>query len=160
MKKVILYDLVHDEQEKPELIVIKEFDVVETVYDEEFGVYLMSECLNLGIMENEHSYVIGINSNNEITGIVSDGLGSRETVTNSTRLIILFLSLTGSKRFSCYHNHPNNNVVASSDDIANEAQMEFIAKLMEIEFLGSYILGRDKYIKVGSLKAHLIRDNN
>lgn len=158
MSEIVLYDIIQDEKEKPELIEIKNFEVLENIYDEIYGIDIMSRFLHLGIMANEHSYILGINSNYEIQGIINIGIGNTDEVQNNTRIIILFLSILGSKKFTCYHNHPNDNIMASSDDIANEAQMEFIAKLLNIDFLGSYILGRKQYIKVGDKKAKLIEE--
>lgn len=149
MNTIKLYDLIHDANEKPELSIIHEYEVLENEYDEEYGIDLMQNLLKLGKMDSEHLYCLAINSNNEIVGIINIALGNYKSVQVYRRNIILFLALTGAKGFADYHNHPNNVIKASSDDIVSKAQMENIANLLEIEYLGSFILGRDKYLRVG-----------
>ncbi len=158
MKTIPLYELIHDENEKPGLIRINEFDVTETDYDEAFGIYIMANLIHLGIMENEHIYLLGINSKNEIIGIINIALGCQDNVPVYMRNIVLFLVLSGSKAFVDYHNHPNNIIEASSDDLVSEAHMCNIAKILEIEYLGSYILGQHEFIKVGDKKSRLIEE--
>lgn len=148
MNSIVLYDLVQDEKEKPSLFKIKEFEVFDNIFDDQYAAFLMSKYIHLGIMDSEHLYIMAINSNYEITGIINVALGNYNNVQVYKRNIILFLALIGAKGFADYHNHPNNSVKVSSDDIVSEAQMDNIAKLLEIEYLGSFILGRTHYIKV------------
>ena len=118
----------------------------------------MSRYIHLNNLENEHLYAMGVNAKGEIVGIINIAVGNYHTVEVYKRNIILFLALTGAKAFADYHNHPNNSVRPSEDDIVSEAQMDNIARLLEINYLGSYILGRDKYIKVGQTGSKLIEE--
>ena len=156
MDKIILYKLIHDQNEKPSLLSVNEYEVCDNIFDEDYGIYIMSHYFHLGDLDNEHLYVIGTNSRQEIVGIINIALGSYNDVHVYHRNIILFLALSGAKGFADYHNHPNNIVCASSDDIVSEAHMTNIANLLEIKHIGSYILGKNDYIKVGDTEKQKI----
>ena len=145
-----LYDIVHDEENVPKLLSIGEYTLIDPLYDEYTGAEIMIEHFHMGEMENEHLFYIVTNRDLEITGAVMSSIGDQESVNIHERTLLIFLVLTGAKGFAVYHNHPSNNMVASQADISSDEFMQTAADMLEVEYYGSFIIGRSLYLRVGT----------
>lgn len=148
-----LYDIVHDQMFVPNLIVVKDI-VPYDVSDIDFNAYetarLLKDSLHIHRFETEHVFCVAINRNNEIIGVLNVAIGSNCQASIYKRTIIIFLVLTGAKSFALYHNHPNDIVKASLEDIQCDTQFCSLAKDLDVEYRGSYIVGLDTCLKIGS----------
>lgn len=143
-----VYEIMQDKEEKPLLSIIKEYKAEDVIYDEQCGVRFMNKKICLQDFANEHIYIMAMDSRWKILGIYNVSIGSWNYSTLYKSSVLKFLVLTGAKAFSIYHNHPNGLMEASDEDIETAFGMYGIGKMLDIEFSGSYIIGRGEYCKI------------
>ena len=90
----------------------------------------------------EHNYIIGFNEMGNVLGIYCMSIGNYNSCNIYNRELAMFLALTGSVYFQMYHNHPNDVLIPSDEDLGVAASLEYIGKILGIEFKGSYIIGK------------------
>ena len=96
----------------------------------------------------EHVYLLSCDNRDRINGILDVASGTENHAEISKRKVVSFLVLSGAKRFIIVHNHPNNAMYPSNDDVTSAIIMMALAGIMDMSFDGSYIVGATHYLKV------------
>lgn len=150
------YILTHDENSTPVLKAIKEIDFV-NIYEspEEFSVYLLKDEYYMDVLDSENVYLVMFDGRDRPLGVFHVSIGSYNRCDVYNRTIATILLLTGTKQFLVVHNHPEAQLEASDADKANDAGLYGLGRLLQIDFLGSYIINRNGYLKVGN-KKHVV----
>lgn len=142
---MILYDLILDDFYKPTLKKIKELQGKTQIFGTEDVVTLCNTNFNMNRLMQEHVYIIGLNTHQDIIGVFLINKGSSDKSIVSKREIFIGLLLTGSSRFIAVHNHPNNDANVSGDDLNITSSLKFIANILEIEFIDHVIITKNSY---------------
>lgn len=145
------FEIVQDEDSRVSLQCVESFDISTgddlSVYD---ILYIVKECFSLDILNNEHVYIVSTDYRGKIIGVFLVSIGDYKGCNVYNRSIGIFLLLIGTKKFLMVHNHPDNQVYASVDDITNSIELDGLGKLLGLQFVGSYIIGRDGWCKVNN----------
>lgn len=144
------YEIIKTENQFPALRLVQKHDFI---YDDVFTYYrynnyeleylFFGDALNLQDNLYENFYVLSYNNFNEIIGVIKIALGGKKQAIIPFDKIFTYLLLSNSDSFICIHNHPNNNQKKSTEDIAIEQQIKYIADILDIEFKDSLIITND-----------------
>lgn len=140
-----LYDLILDDYYAPKLLKIKKINSVKQILKTEDVVTLCNNNFNMKNLMQENVYLICLNSNQDITGVFLVNKGTSDTSLVGKREIFIALLLTGSSRFIVAHNHPNNSLNVSTDDINITNQLKLIATILDVEFIDHVIITKNSF---------------
>lgn len=142
-----LYDIGRDKELHPSLLKINSFNV-DTAFTTENDTFLkfLVEELHMPEFDNEHMYLFANDIYDYSLGIFLLGIGDFKGINVSKRTIAEALLLSGARRFILVHNHPDNALALSGTDIGFAFEVQKIAELLEIEFLGSGVITKDGFI--------------
>ncbi len=144
------YEIINNPERTVELLAVERFDIhYEDEVDVDEILNDMKECFSLDMLDNEHIYVVSANYYGVPTGIILVSVGDHKQSMVYTRTIGIFLLLIGAKKFLMLHNHPDNEISSSNNDLISAADVQNLANIIGIDFLGSYVVGRDGWCKVG-----------
>ncbi len=135
------YDAIINDDNLPELITVREFD-----YDERGGrshvLEILKNEIHLNKLATEHVFMVCFNPAWKMSiFLISTGTTMHADV--SMNKMATYLLLSGAKSFSIYHNHTTQILEPSENDIRLSEAVESIADLLELDFLGSYILTKE-----------------
>lgn len=150
MKTINIYDVVYT-GDVPKLKVCDRIQVINNKFEISNCMNILNDYAGLSQLPIEHVYLASIDKLNRINGIIKIAEGNENHAEMSKRKITSFLLLLGSSHYLMVHNHPNDAMYASNDDIMSAMMMETIAGMIEITFEGSYIAGKTGYVKVTTL---------
>ena len=143
------FEIIQNEDMTVKLHCVEKFDVVVTGDLEVKDILAMlRECFSLDALDNEHVYIVSMNYCGEVIGVLLVSIGDYKGCNIYNRSIGIFLLLSGAKKFLMIHNHPDGQIYASTDDIVNAIAIENLGNFLGLNFLGSYIIGRDGWCKV------------
>ena len=145
-----LYDLTLDDYYNPKLKKVKEIRDIKTILKTEDVVSICNNNFNMKNLMQENVYLFCLNSNQDITGVFLINRGSTDNSIVGKREIFISLLLTGSSRFIIVHNHPNNNLNVSNSDINITNQLNFIATILDVEFIDHVIITKDGFTSMRS----------
>ena len=136
------YILVKNNNELPSLFEKSEYEIpLENVLDREQLCDCISNIYKLDISFVEYVFIIGINKQNKILGIIEAGKGNTFEVTNNIKEIFMFLLLIGADKFIHIHNHPQTEILeCSKDDIQVIQTIKKSAELLGIELMDALII--------------------
>ncbi len=141
---VNVYEVIRNDNNMPELLIIKQIN-----YEAKGGRYdaafLLKKEFHLDILNVEHNYLIGF-SDNWIMSVFLISIGTNDTCELYYKQIATNLLLSGSESFCLFHNHPNQIINPSDEDINVANDMQKIADLLELDFLGSYIVTKHGFM--------------
>lgn len=140
---VNLYEIIRNEKELPELLSVKQLNYNATGSRQDAALILKKEFL-LDQLNREHIYLVGF-SENWIISIFLMGIGTTNTSSIYMKQVATALLLSGANSFCLFHNHPSQIITPSDDDVELAVDLANLAQLLEIEFLGSYIVTRLGY---------------
>lgn len=139
-------------QDKDSIVQLKCVEIIDISTGDNLRIddilYIIKECFFLDILNNEHVYVVSTNYCGKIIGTLLVSIGDYKECNVYNRSIAIFLLLSGAKKFALIHNHPDNQVYSSADDVASSMVIDNLGKLLGIDFMGSYIVGKDGWCKV------------
>lgn len=147
MKTINVYDVIYT-NDIPNLKICDKIQVRNNKFDINNCMNILNDYAGLSRLPIEHVYLASVDKVNKINGVIKIAEGNENHAEMSKRKITSFLLLVGSSHFLMVHNHPNDVMYASNDDIISEMMMNTIAGMIEIKFDGSYIAGKNGYIKV------------
>ncbi len=134
----------------PQLKCIKEHEMIyDDVYlyyhhnNYEFEYMFFGDTLKLQNNYMECYYIISYDESDNPIGIIQISLGERNKLMISFDIIFTFLLLTGSKSFISIHNHPNNNLKKSYEDIAADNTLKTISNILNIEYKNGLIITKE-----------------
>lgn len=140
------------------LSILHQYSIPNKKYTEKLGVYIVQKGYNLGFFDLEHVFLLSTNKEGYVNGIINIADGNNRHAEIYLQDVAFYLNTVHAFGFAMYHNHPNNVIRASSDDLVSATDMEELGKEMNIRFYGSYILGQREFIKVGDKKSRLIEE--
>lgn len=143
------YELLKDNDERPYLHKVKtmNYDGLEHDIFQNFSIPdLVTTYYPLNFYESEHAFIIGLDDDYYPLGIMRISIGDLYSAWIYKRTCGIFLLLSGARRFAILHNHPDNVLIPSEDDLNVLKQFQNLADLLELEFEDSYILGKEKWI--------------
>ena len=134
------YDIFQKEDGTPELRAVKEFNVSKEEYADDELLSIIRWCLHIDEIDREEVYVLATNYNGVPLGIFHVSNGDYKGASVYHREIAVFLLLIGAKRFYLYHNHTDNVIEPSADDINVAISLRQMGQLLDIEFVDNFIL--------------------
>lgn len=140
---VNFYNILNNENNRPILNIKEEIDIDGTNMSIEESVEILNHFFDMNRLNSEHAYLIGFNKNMDIVGIFLISIGNQDKCYFYKKSIATFLLLSGSERFILYHNHPNDILDVSNDDILSMLTIKSLAENLEIEFIESVIITRN-----------------
>ena len=154
------YDIYQDENYIPRLATVNQMEM-DYPFDNgtiENQMIVLNDCLRIGEYESEHQFVIARDYDGYIKGIYLLGVGNTYSVIISRRNMIIFLALIGASDFYILHNHPNDNLEESEDDIVSNAFNMGCGEMIEIPCMGGYVVTRDGWLKIGESQPKFFRE--
>lgn len=137
------YDLVRDDDLKPYLQIVKEIDADDTdQYDEESTVFLLNKYYGLKDYIAEHIYAVVYSDVHTILGIYCMSIGDYKSCDIYHRELAMIMALTGAIYFRIFHNHPDSSMEVSEQDKGSAEAFDVFAKVLGVEFKGSFIIGK------------------
>ena len=140
-----LYEIILDDFYKPQLAKVKTLQGKNRLTSSEDVVDFFNKNFKLNRQMQEHVYIIGFNTHQDITGVFLINKGTSDKSIVGKREIFIGLLLTGSSRFIAVHNHPNNDINVSSDDVNITSTLKFIANILEIELIDHIIITKNSF---------------
>ena len=143
--KIKEYIIVNDNEKHPKL---KEKNVIE--WDDEFLNYdkivkFLNSNFNMNILSEEYVYVLSFNCRMEILGVFQLSHGNSMESKIGMRELGIFLLLTGAEKFIVAHNHPNGSSKISGFDFLVTNRMNELARMIDIDLVQHFIIGRKSY---------------
>ncbi len=106
---------------------------------------MMYNLYEIDSLTDEYAYVIGINGNCDVVGIMELSHGSINQTMLPIRELYQSLLLMDAASFVIVHNHPSGNTKPSGTDVEIVKKLESTSTLMGIKFLDFIILGNNDY---------------
>lgn len=122
----------------------------ELIIDLKDAIYFMRYNYDMDVLESEKVYLIGFDGNEIMIGLYCVSIGDYNTSNLYNRTIAASALLMSAKKIAVVHNHPGNNISASIEDMQASAKLNKLFEMLELEFLGCYIISRYKWKKVGT----------
>lgn len=109
----------------------------------EFEYLFFGDILELQNSYVERCYVISYDGANNPIGIYLASSGGRSENTIYFDNILTYLLLSGSKSFITVHNHPNNILKKSLEDISIDNSLIELSNMLNIEYKEGLIITKD-----------------
>lgn len=108
---------------------------------------------DIGALEQEHFWVIALNSRQKVIDVFTVGIGSVAQVDVHPREI--FKPLIRMAAHSCIvgHNHPSNDVAPSSADIELTTRLISAGQLMGVPVLDHIVITADDYCSIAASRS-------
>ncbi len=116
-------------------------------------VFKLEEVQEIKDAIQEHLLFIGLDIKNNIRNISLLGVGKSNSIEVDMKYVVRTALVTASDKVILVHNHPSNQVEPSSQDIEFTNIINKLLKAYDIEFLDHIIVGEDKYLSMGEIKA-------
>ena len=145
-----LYGLREDENGMPKLEVEKEINYkVKKEYTEPLDtIKALCELTEMQKKYTESFYIAVYDIYKKLIGFFQIATGGRNSVQYSKKIIATAIVLTGGCYFKAFHNHQINGYEASDSDKNCVYDLSFLSSAIEVTFMGSYIITKDKYAEV------------
>lgn len=141
------YEVVRNNHNLPKLLKLKEIDF----YRDNGGVYEAAQLLkaefHLGELNSEYVYLATFDDSWKMS-IFLIGVGTTDECYIYKKKIALDLLLSGADSFCLFHNHPSQRIIASESDLITNNEMKELAALLELDYLGNYIMIKQGYVNV------------
>lgn len=143
--KIKEYIIVNNNENHPKL---KEKNIIG--WHDDFLEYdkitkFLNDNFNMNILSEEYVYVLSFNCRMEILGVFQLSHGNSMESKIGMRELGIFLLLTGAEKFIVAHNHPNGSSEISGFDFLVTNRMHELARLIDIELVQHFIIGRESY---------------
>ena len=129
---------------------------IDCIYD------MLNSSFKMDKLITETSYVIAFDHSMAPKGIYKVGQGGLSEAPVPKQPLFTFLLLAGASSFVLVHNHISNMPEASQSDKLVTQQIESLARMFEMDFVGHMIINPTGYIVDGGLMDGLLGelDNN
>ena len=107
--------------------------------------FLLEHCFPKEENWREKSYLLLLDSANNLTGYTLIGVGGFENVTVDIKLVLKAALDCSASAVILVHNHPTNNVAPSQLDIVQTEKLKKALDLVNIKLLDHIILGDNKF---------------
>lgn len=151
--KIREYKLIRTEDNHPMLKICKEMEYCTDIFNSSYDIAtLMVELYSMNELFIEYSYVLAFDCSNRILGIVELSHLSDVETQIPIREMIISLLLMGVNNFVLVHNHPNNYLGYSVDDMNLAKRLLEIANLLDIKFRDSIVICNEDYFSLTETK--------
>lgn len=140
---VNVYEIIRNEHELPELLSIQQLNY-NAIGNRQDAALILKKEFHIDQLNREHVYLVGFNEN-WIVSIFLVSIGTTTTSSIYIKQVATALLLSGANYFCMFHNHPCQIITPSEDDVELAMDLTNLAQLLEIEFLGSYIVTKLGY---------------
>ncbi len=145
------FDIVKDENGQCKLEITNTLQYEPEGYPmHEAALYLAYEK-NMRILNNEKLYVAAINGN-ELIGLYNVSVGNSGETQVYIKEAMTFLLLSGADRCVFYHNHPNDVLENSENDIASLRDIFNALEILGIGYEDDVIIGKSGYYSLDQKK--------
>ncbi len=139
------YIVIRDDEQHPCLKVKTELEWEKSFLISENIIGFLNEKFYLNKMNEEYAYVISLNCQMKPLGVFQLSHGNWFQTDIKMRELGIFLLLTGAERFVIAHNHPNGECKPSENDFKITNEMNQFSKLIDIQLIQHYIIGKDDW---------------
>lgn len=105
--------------------------------------FLLERCFPKEENWREKSYLLLLDSANNLAGYTLIGVGGFENITVDIKLVLKAALDCNASSVILVHNHPTNNVLPSQTDIVQTGKLKKALALVNIKLLDHIILGDD-----------------
>lgn len=139
------YIVVNNDEKHPKL---KEKSIIK--WNDDFLDYnkivkFLNDNFSMNILSEEYVYVLSFNCKMEILGVYQLSHGNSIESKIGMRELGIFLLLTGAEKFFVAHNHPNGSSEISGFDFLVTNRMNELARLIDVDLVQHFIIGRETY---------------
>lgn len=132
-----------------ELIELASYDLANDLFTPADACLYMEQIFEMSEQEVEYVYCMVVDNSKRIKSVCLNNKGDIAHVDIDLSGLIIYLAITAAQGFAIFHNHPNQTWNASEDDVNTDALLANIGHLLNIEYLGFYIVGSTYYTRVG-----------
>ena len=142
-----IYDIARNENLLPKLVKVGEYKVERKITSEnDTLIDFIHNTMKVNQYDNEHLYLISMDMYDRALGVFLLSIGTYKECETSKRNIAECLVLSGARHFIMIHNHPDGALSLSEGDEQFARSMKELAELLEIEFIGSFVITNDGII--------------
>lgn len=145
------FQLVFNNNRIPQLKIKNNITSNKGIYDNPIDIaLLMNNIYELDQMFIEYAFVIGLNLNNKIIGILELSHGTTYNTIIPIKEMFIALLLMGVTRFVLVHNHPEDEeeIQLSQEDLQITEQIKFCSSYLEIEFSDHIIIATNALLSM------------
>ena len=128
---------------KPYLEEYRQIDCKSQVENLNEFVAEINKGLKLDCLSNETNYVVSVNTDFVILGILQASIGNVYECFNNRRTIGQFLLLSGAEEFIVIHNHTNGRKEPSENDRTSAEVMETFGNCFDIKLVAAICIGKN-----------------
>lgn len=144
-------------QDMEQMELMENIELENGLYSENNGIAIMVDIFRLNEEDVECNYILAMNDENEIISCLLSATGNSCQCSFDFPKIVSFLINTQATKFTMYHNHPDGIPEESEadleiTDILNHTFSE--SSELDIDFLGAFIIARDKWLKEGDSQVY------
>jgi DNA repair protein RadC len=104
--------------------------------------------MHIGLLEQEHLYVMLLNTRNRVLDTVLVYKGSVNSSQVRISEVIRPAITRNAPAIVVFHNHPSGDPTPSPDDVAVTRAMVSAGKLIDVNILDHIVIGRTRYISL------------
>lgn len=154
-----LYDIGRDDELHPALMKVGSYDVSRMITtDNDSLVDFIRHHLKMEQYDNEHMFMIALDRFDRALGVFLLGIGDFEECVISNRTVAEGLVLSGARQFMLIHNHPDGGLSLSEADKEMDNNMNHLADLFGVKYLGNFVATYDGFIISGMDKPIIYED--
>lgn len=145
--KITCYDLQYDyENDVPILVKDRDIKYMETTISSPSEIFnFLKECLNVDKLLDERAHIIALDNAGKVIGVFRVGQGNSTTSVVDTKGVFVRLLLSRATHFIFTHNHPNDSIRASMNDIELTKNLKKFGDMVNIKLLDHIITGTSEY---------------
>lgn len=151
MKEFIL---IYNDNKIPSIKQIYDFNCDVEIKTVDDVLLLMKNIYSLDILESERAYLIGFDDNNYLIGCYCISIGDYNSTIINDRTIATVSLLIGAKSVLVLHNHPNDNLISTIDDMIVNSKTEKVIDIIGLNYIGGYVVSKSGWKKIGSSSIH------
>ena len=151
MKEFIL---IYNDNKIPSIKQIYDFNCDVEIKTVDDVLLLMKNIYSLDILESERAYLIGFDDNNYLIGCYCISIGDYNSTIINDRTIATVSLLIGAKSVLVLHNHPNDNLISTIDDMIVNSKTEKVIDIIGLNYIGGYVVSKFGWKKIGSSSMH------
>lgn len=115
-------------------------------------VLMMRKLLHVEQMEEEHCYMIAMNSSCKVLGVFFISKGTVNVSLVTPRELYIRALLAGAVQIVLCHNHPSGNAIPSEQDIAITQKIKEAGEMININLADHIIIGSNSYLSFKEAK--------
>lgn len=136
-----IYDIGRNDDLLPQLVKVGSYNVERKITSENSTLIdFIHNHMKVNQYDNEHLYLIAMDMYDRALGVFLLGIGDYQGCEVSKRNIAECLVLSGARHFLLVHNHPDGALALSDGDLQFTNDVQELAELFGIVFIGSFVI--------------------